>query len=97
MGVWLRDQHADVYNVILGLREFGGRGVMSQAFRMMCSYAQQHLSPNVTAQVLKNNPAVGWYVKCGFDIVAEESTHYQIQLSADRFMPVPVTVQEEAP
>lgn len=85
-----RDQggEADVYNVILGRPEFKGRGVMAAAFRLMCSFARQRLGAPVVARVLTSNPAIGWYLKQGFEVVAQEDRHYFIRLSETRFLPV---------
>jgi RimJ/RimL family protein N-acetyltransferase len=80
MGFRLRDGEADVYNVILGRPEHGGRGVMAKAMTLMCSFARERLGCAVVARVLKINPALGWYAKRGFDIVREEGAHYFIRL-----------------
>ncbi len=90
MGFRLRDDQIDVYNVILGRPEYGGQGVMSQAFRIMCSFAQTRLRREIVARVLKKNPALEWYRKHGFDVISEEDTHYLIKLDENRFSPVAV-------
>jgi RimJ/RimL family protein N-acetyltransferase len=99
MGVRQQDGKADVYNVILGDARYQGQGVMASAFRLMCSFARQRLAPEVVAQVLTSNPAIGWYRKQGFDIThtvgAGEDAHHLIRLSDDRFTEVKA-VQEES-
>jgi ribosomal protein S18 acetylase RimI-like enzyme len=94
MGFRARDGQADVYNVILGQADDGGRGLMSGAFRLMCSFARQELGVPVVARVLKTNPALAWYRKRGFDVVGEEDTHVLIRLSEQRFEPVAVSRKE---
>ncbi|HXU83037.1 MAG TPA: GNAT family N-acetyltransferase [Polyangia bacterium] len=93
MGFRARDGQADVYNVILGRAEHGGRGVMSGAFRMMCSFARERLGVPVVARVLKTNPALGWYRKRGFDVVGDQDEHVMIALG-ERFEPVAVSRKE---
>jgi RimJ/RimL family protein N-acetyltransferase len=94
MGFRLRDGQADVYNVILGRPEHGGRGVMAEGQRLMCSYARSRLGAEIVARVLKENPAMGWYRKRGFDVISEQDTHYVIRLADERFAPVTVTRKE---
>jgi RimJ/RimL family protein N-acetyltransferase len=94
MGFRARDGEADVYNVILGNSADGGRGLMTGAFRLMCSFAREELGVPVVAQVLKTNPALAWYCKRGFDVVGEEDTHVLIRLSEERFEPTAVSRKE---
>jgi RimJ/RimL family protein N-acetyltransferase len=93
MAFRLRDEQADVYNVILGSPQHGGRGVMAKAMALMCSFARERLNRPVVARVLKVNPAMGWYQRRGFAIEAEEDVHYFIRL-AEGFSPVPVARKE---
>ena len=64
--------HWDIYNVILGLSEYGGRGLMGHAFASLLNYAIKLKSAPITLQVLKRNPAVRWYQRNGFVV---SSTH----------------------
>jgi ribosomal protein S18 acetylase RimI-like enzyme len=93
MAFRLRDGQADVYNVILGHLDRGGRGVMAKGMALMCSFARQQLACPIVARVLKVNPAMGWYRKRGFAVEAEEDAHYFIRLG-DGFAPVPVLRKE---
>jgi len=68
MGIRWQDDHWDIYNVILGLQDFGRRGLMGQAFSALLGYATALKSAPVTLQVLRHNPAVNWYKKHGFII-----------------------------
>lgn len=75
MGIrWLKF-HWDVYNVILGDSSFGKRGLMGEAFDTLLSYAQNLKSASISLQVLKCNPAVGWYQKHGFRVVKNNSDY----------------------
>jgi RimJ/RimL family protein N-acetyltransferase len=66
----------DVYNVILGAQDHGGKGYMSEALILMLNFAY-HRSPNpVQLSVLKENPAVRWYEKNGFTAIQEAADHY---------------------
>lgn len=76
MGIRLVGEVWDVYNVILGLEEYGGKGYMSCAFHEMLNFANGCLQIPITLQVLKNNPAIMWYRKNGFNITSEESEYF---------------------
>jgi RimJ/RimL family protein N-acetyltransferase len=68
MGIRWQQNHWDIYNVILGLKEFGGRGLMGLAFSAMLDFADTFKAAPISLQVLKKNPAVTWYQKQGFEI-----------------------------
>lgn len=68
MGVRWQEDHWDIYNVILGAQEFGGRGFMGLAFSALLDYAFALKPSPIRLQVLKHNPAVKWYQKQGFEI-----------------------------
>lgn len=76
MGIRWLDNAWDIYNVILGRPEFGGRGLMSQAFKTMLAHALSVKRSPIALQVLKHNPAVKWYLKNQFVITAERDDHY---------------------
>ena len=76
MGVRALDGTADVYNVIRGRPEAGGRGVMSRALAAMVGFARLRLDAPVTARVLRFNPAVSWYRKNGFVVGETHDTYY---------------------
>ena len=60
------DEVMDIYNVILGNKSYGGKGLMSIANSVMCSYMIDNFSKDITVKVLKTNPAVKWYLKNNF-------------------------------
>lgn len=76
MGIRWLENSWDVYNVILGRPEFGGRGLMGKAFKTMLGHALSTKESSITLQVLKHNPAVKWYLQNGFVITAEYDDHY---------------------
>ena len=76
MGIRLQDIHWDVYNVILGLQEFGRRGLMGLAFGAMLEHAFSLDPLPISLQVLQNNPAVKWYQRQGFEISEIHESHY---------------------
>ena len=69
MGIRWKESHWDVYNVILGLQEYGKRGFMGAAFAAMLNLAGSIKPAPIGLQVLKNNPAVQWYQKQGFEVM----------------------------
>ncbi len=75
MGIRFIDDKWDVYNVILGEKDFGGKGVMGSCFQELIKLALSITNNPVTLKVLKNNPAFRWYLKQGF-IVSEEHNDY---------------------
>lgn len=78
MGIRWQADHWDIYNVILGLPDYGKRGLMGQAFAAMLAYATALKSAPITLQVFKHNPAVDWYQKQGFRITETHETHFSM-------------------
>lgn len=85
MGFRMEGGAADCYNII-GVVQ--GRGLMSRAMRTMCSYILKEHTPRIGCRVLKDNPAVGWYRKCGYVVAAEAADHYRMSLDVDAFQPL---------
>ncbi len=57
----------DVYNVILGRKEYSGSGLMGKALKMMCSHMRKAGDDRIYLKVLKTNmKARRWYEKNGF-------------------------------
>lgn len=76
MGIRLIEGGWDVYNVILGSKDFGSKGLMSKAFKAMLQFAVSNHQYSITLKVLKHNPAIEWYKKNGFTITSEQSDHF---------------------
>lgn len=89
MGIRMFDEVWDIYNVILGLPDYGKKGYMGQALQAMLTYAQSVSQSPITLQVLKANPAVEWYKKNGFVAIAEQADHYSLihQLQTNKEIP----------
>ncbi len=84
----------DLYNIIRG--EDGVRGVsMKDAMHVMLSYITEKFpGRKIKCDVLKDNPAVRWYQKCGFAIL-EEKEYYIMGISNDDILVVQIDVEEE--
>ena len=79
MGIRLVDGNTwDVYNVILGVSELRGSGLMSSALQALLRFAASHHPVPITLKVLKGNPAMGWYRKNGFVVAAEHPDHFSM-------------------
>jgi len=75
MGIRFKDDHWDIYNVILGKTEFGGQGLMGRSYQVMLQFAKSQISRPISLQVLKNNPAIWWYEKNGFKVTQDLGDH----------------------
>jgi RimJ/RimL family protein N-acetyltransferase len=78
MGIRWKENCWDVYNVILGLKEFGGRGLMSLTLKELITFALTIKVAPITLQVLKDNPAVNFYSKQGFSITETHETYFSM-------------------
>jgi RimJ/RimL family protein N-acetyltransferase len=85
MGFRLIDKMADVYNVILGNPAYGGKGFMSKALALMCSYIVSSSTGNVGLKVLRANPALNWYLRNGFYETAVHDSFLELRLDTTRF------------
>jgi len=79
MGVRWKEEHWDIYNVILGIQAFGKRGLMGMCFQTLLSFAYSLHQAPITLQVLSTNPAVTWYEKQGFKIIEEHKTYFSMR------------------
>lgn len=84
----------DLYNIIRG--EEGRREVsMKDAMHVMLSYIiEKFPGRKIKCDVLKDNPAVRWYQKCGFAIL-EEKEYYIMGIGNDDIPMVQIDVEEE--
>jgi RimJ/RimL family protein N-acetyltransferase len=90
MGIRLLDRECDIYNVILGRPEMGGRRLMTRAFHLMCSYAAAEYKTRLTAKVLLTNPSINWYQQNGFRVVGKHSDHLKIERDQTAYPPCSV-------
>jgi RimJ/RimL family protein N-acetyltransferase len=84
MGIRWQENHWDIYNVILGFRKFGGRGLMGNAFSAMLDFAVAYKASPISLQVLKKNPAVQWYQKQGFEITETRESFFLMMFNANQ-------------
>jgi hypothetical protein len=71
----LLDDTVDIYNVMRGHRTANGAVTMGDALRLLCSEIARHYPEPITCKVLKNNPALDWYFRNGFESVGEGTDH----------------------
>jgi ribosomal protein S18 acetylase RimI-like enzyme len=86
MGFRMIQGAADAYNMIAA-PEAKGKGIMAAGMRLMCSYIKNEHTAQIGCQVLQDNPAVDWYKKCGYKIVAPVKDYYQMELDLAQFTP----------
>lgn len=84
----------DLYNIIRG--EEGNRKVsMRNAMHVMLAYIRERFPDwKIKCDVLKDNPAVKWYQKCGFAIL-EEKEYYIMGISKEKIPDIEITIEEE--
>lgn len=76
MGIRLLSGIWDVYNVILSNQKYKGSGLMGRAFQAMLSFAKEKNYLPIELSVLKSNPAIWWYEKNGFNIIADHLDYF---------------------
>jgi len=69
LGVRLREEGWDVYNVIRGTRSAGSRGAMGEGLELLVAFARARREGPIRAEVLQGNPAVAWYSRNGFEVL----------------------------
>jgi carboxypeptidase C (cathepsin A) len=62
IGVYFRNDHIEIYNVILGNDNYKSSGLMTLLFE----YIYEKYQSTIFVKVLNINPALGWYRKNGF-------------------------------
>lgn len=72
---------ADVYNV-MAAPQASGRGLMRSAMILLCSHILAERCPRIGCLVLKGNPALGWYEKCGYRVAREAENHLELELGS---------------
>ncbi|MBI3551237.1 MAG: GNAT family N-acetyltransferase [Elusimicrobia bacterium] len=84
MGFRMLAGAADCYNIIAA-PQARGKGLLGGAMRLLCSYIAAEHTARIGCRVLKGNPAVDWYRKCGYRIAGEREDHFEMELDLDRF------------
>lgn len=95
MGFRVEDERTiDLYNIIRG-EGSRTRATMQNAMQMMLRYiANTFPALQIKCDVLKNNPAVEWYQKCGLAIW-EEREYYIMGIRKKDIPEIPITVIDE--
>lgn len=71
----------DIYNVILGQKEFSKKGYIAIALNLVCREAMRRYPKKpIKASVLKTNPALQWYRRRGFVVAVEFDEYYDVLL-----------------
>jgi len=87
MGFRMLEHNADIYNVIRASPLPSGKGSMSHAMRLICSFLVAGFSSEISARVLRSNPAIQWYRKNGFREAAVHDTFVEMKLDLVHFRP----------
>jgi ribosomal protein S18 acetylase RimI-like enzyme len=63
-----QEETVDVYNIMRGRRPEGGCANMGKALTLLCSRILEHYREPISCKVLKENPALAWYERLGFQV-----------------------------
>jgi len=85
IGFRFMNNSIDIYNVILGDKKFGGRGIMGRALRLMCSYIVDIYHDEIILMVLLKNKARLLYTRVGFDEIGREKDYITMKLTINKF------------
>jgi len=86
IGFRFMNNSVDVYNVILGNKKYGGRGIMGRALRLMCSFIVDNYRNGITLMVLPdNNKARLWYASNGFEQTGIKEEYIAMKLNINKF------------
>lgn len=75
----------DVYNVIIGDKQYLSKGIMSFALVLMCSFILDNYNNDITVRVLLDNPAREWYVKNNFLEICKKEDHVFMKHQSGKF------------
>jgi hypothetical protein len=72
------EDRVDLYNIILGQQQYARKGYMTGALDIVCMEIKS-LYPGIPimASVLKNNPAITWYIKRSFRVTKEHEDYLE--------------------
>ena len=94
-GIRIIDENTiDLYNIIRG--DSGtGNVLMRDAMHVMLAYIKERFTDKeIKCDVLKDNPAVLWYQKCGFAIL-EEKEYYIMGINKKDIPAIKIESKEE--
>ena len=80
IGARLYKDFVDVYNVILGDKDYMGQHIMTNALWSVVAFSNLiYSNRSVIVRVLRNNSAIKWYEKIGFSIINYFDDHVIMQ------------------
>lgn len=92
MGFRLNKDHIDLYNIIRGKSSL--HCSMFKAMHVMLNYIIKNFDLIITCDVLKDNSAVSWYKKCGFDFLKDVG-YYVMKINKEKIRKIEIWVDEE--
>ena len=93
LGFRLQTNEIDLYNIIRGNTDDKSLS-MHDAMYVMLNFITQNYTTLIKCDVLKDNPAVKWYLKCGFAIQAEKE-YYVMCINEDKIPKIDLLIEEE--
>jgi RimJ/RimL family protein N-acetyltransferase len=82
----IEDNQIDLYNIILSNKEFGGRGIMGESIRLLCSYILDNFAGEISLKVLAGNlKAIKWYNDNGFVELYDKENYTFMKLDTGNF------------
>lgn len=78
IGIRFRNNAWDLYNVIRGVRSSSSTGFMAAGLAVLIAFARGIRPVAVRADVIIGNPAIDWYLRNGFAIVAKDERSHQL-------------------
>ena len=93
MGFRVQAGYIDLYNIIRGRKSYTDAS-MHRAMHMMLSYIMLKYDFPIQCDVLKDNSAVQWYMKCGFDIL-REIEYYVMKIDKEKIEQIQIIIHEE--
>lgn len=79
------DDHAEIYNVILGNKKFGKKGFMGKALKILCGFILDSLKRKIALKVLSDNAAKLWYENNGFQAIYQKDDFIFMELDVKNF------------
>jgi RimJ/RimL family protein N-acetyltransferase len=85
IGARLYEGFVDIYNVIMGDKNFKGQHIMMKVMQQTINHCKA-IYPDmaIKVRVLPNNPAVNWYIKIGFTKVSNANDHLLMEYESSK-------------
>jgi len=94
IGFRVIDEIIDIYNVILGEKEYSGKNLVGKAINILCSYLLDKYDFKITCKVLLNNPARNWYRKNGFSDDSKYGNYVLMQFNLKNFKKIKYKIEK---